>query len=162
MNLVIPDPESMRALGAKLGLALLQGHAGPLVIALNGDLGAGKTTFAGGVLAGMGIPGPVRSPTYTLIEPYEVGDLMLYHLDLYRLSGPRDLEALGVRDLHVPGSMLLVEWAERGGAALPVADLSLQFSYVDSDAPLSSPRTVSIEAGTEAGEAMATLLANQQ
>lgn len=160
MNLVVPDPESMRAFGGKLGRALLQRHEVPLVIALNGDLGAGKTTFAGGVLAGMGIAGPVRSPTYTLIEPYEVGTLMLYHLDLYRLSGPRDLEALGIRDLHVPGSALLVEWAERGGSALPTADLSLQFSYANSTAGLGSPRMVAIRFGTEAGSTLAASLEN--
>lgn len=162
MNLVVPDPESMRALGGKLGRALLQMQAVPVVVALNGDLGAGKTTFAGGVLAGLGIPGPVRSPTYTLIEPYEVGNLMLYHLDLYRLSGPRDLEALGLRDLHVPGSTMLVEWAERGGLALPAADLTLQFSYADLVAPsgsTGSPRTVAITMGSEAGRALAARLA---
>ncbi len=156
MNITLADPASMRAFGGKLGGALLQVLAVPLVIALNGELGAGKTTFAGGVLAGMGIRGPVRSPTYTLIEPYEVGDRMVYHLDLYRLSGPRDLEALGVRELHVPGSTLLIEWAERGGNALPAADLALQFSYAD--AALGSPRAVAVTVGTAAGRALAGLL----
>jgi len=159
MILDVPDAASMRALGRRLGKALLQAGSAPAVIALNGELGAGKTTFVSGVLAETGFGGPVRSPTYTLIEPYEVGERVFYHLDLYRLSGPGDLEGLGLRDLHVPGSVLLVEWAERGGTALPAADLLLELRYADAARGMDSPRSVEVSAKSDTGRALLAGLA---
>ncbi len=162
MVLTLPTAAVTREWGVRLGRALLSVPGVPQVIALNGDLGAGKTTFVSGVLAGFGLPGPARSPTYTLIEPYEAGARSLYHLDLYRLSGPRDLEALGLRDLHVGDSTLLIEWAERGEGALPPVDLTLQFGYAVGKVTLDgdAPRRLEITAHGAIGERLAGLLKN--
>ena len=89
-----------------------------LLIGLSGELGAGKTTLVAGLLAGLGHEGPVRSPTYTLIEPYRLAGRDLYHCDLYRLRDPAELDDLGLRDLAVERSVLLVEWPERAGDRL--------------------------------------------
>jgi len=118
----------MRALGRALGSAL-RTAGGALVIGFEGELGAGKTTLVAGVLAGVGVAGAIRSPTYTLIEPYEAGGLQLYHIDLYRLNGAREVEALGIRDLLDARSVLLIEWPSRGEGALPAADLSVSIEY---------------------------------
>ncbi len=95
----------------------------------SGDLGTGKTTLVRGILRGPGHTGPVRSPTYTLLEPYELGAMCLYHLDLYRLSDPEELEYLGLRDLLDGRSLLLVEWPERGRGALPAPDLVVHIEH---------------------------------
>jgi tRNA threonylcarbamoyladenosine biosynthesis protein TsaE len=125
----MPSAEVTRALGAELARALLAISDPPaIVIALNGELGAGKTTFVGGLLAEMGVASPIRSPTYTLIEPYTLRSRALYHLDLYRLADPSELETLALRDLLEPGAILLVEWAERA-ATLLQPDLTLRFAY---------------------------------
>jgi len=101
----------------------------PCTIYLQGNLGTGKTTLVCGILRGLGHAGPVRSPTYTLLEPYELGAMCLYHLDLYRLSDPEELEYLGLRDLLDDRSLLLVEWPERGRGALPAPDLIVRIEY---------------------------------
>lgn len=101
----------------------------PCVIYLQGDLGTGKTTLVRGLLRGLGHPGPVRSPTFTLLEPYELPGIHLYHLDLYRLGAPEELEYLGLRDLLDPDSLLLVEWPRRGLGILPPPDLTLKLDY---------------------------------
>ncbi len=119
----------MRSLGHALGWALLAESAQPLVIAIQGELGAGKTTLVSGILNAVGITGPVRSPTYTLIEPYEARGRHFFHLDLYRLADPQEVEALGLRDLLTADAILLVEWPERGTGALPPADLAVSIHY---------------------------------
>ncbi len=146
-RLTVPDPEATRAFGRALGLALRDHSGGPLVVAIRGDLGAGKTTLVGGLLNGIGVPGVVRSPTYTLIEPYEVGERRFYHLDLYRLADPREVEALGLRDLLSPQSVLLIEWPERGAGFIPAADLSLDLSYGEPG----QGRTIDLASHTPAG-----------
>ncbi len=90
---------------------------GSVVIYLCGDLGAGKTTWVRGFLAASGVATPVRSPTYPLVELYELTDATAVHLDLYRLQDAAELEPLGVRDWAQPGYVWLIEWPERGGAA---------------------------------------------
>ena len=98
---------------------------------LSGDLGAGKTTLVGGLLAALGHEGHARSPTYSLIEPYRLAGRDVYHCDLYRLRDPAELEDLGLRDLLVGPSVLLVEWPERAGDRLREPDLALYLEYVD-------------------------------
>jgi len=96
------------------------------LIALEGDLGSGKTTFARGFLRAAGVRGPVRSPTYTLMEVYETPALSIVHLDLYRLQDPGELEPLGLREWARPGYVWLIEWPDRGEGLLPPADLRVR------------------------------------
>lgn len=107
---------------AALGAALARIVAAPCVIALEGPLGAGKTTFVRGFLRARGYEGPVRSPTYTLVETYPLDGGPVHHLDLYRLADPEELEYLGVRDLATDDSIWLIEWPERGHGFLPPFD----------------------------------------
>ncbi len=107
---------------AALGAALARLVAAPCVIALEGPLGAGKTTFVRGFLRARGCEGLVRSPTYTLIETYPLDEGPVHHLDLYRLADPEELEYLGVRDLVTDDSIWLIEWPERGRGFLPPFD----------------------------------------
>jgi tRNA threonylcarbamoyladenosine biosynthesis protein TsaE len=104
----------------------------PLVIELSGDLGTGKSTFARGALRALGVTGPIKSPSYTLLETYELPlekpALTAVHLDLYRLNDPEELEHLGLADYHRPGFLWLVEWPEKGGGRLPSPDLRFLFS----------------------------------
>jgi tRNA threonylcarbamoyladenosine biosynthesis protein TsaE len=115
--------EETEALGAALARALPTPTPAPAVVHLSGDLGSGKTTFARGFLRARGLAGAVRSPTYTLLECYELPALTVVHLDLYRLRDPAELEALGVRDFALPNHVWLAEWPERGGGVLPRADI---------------------------------------
>jgi len=101
----------------------------PCAIYLQGDLGTGKTTLVRGILRGLDYTGPVRSPTYTLLEPYDLETMQLYHLDLYRLADPEELELLGLRDLLEPRSVLFVEWPERGEGVLPLPDLRVHIQH---------------------------------
>lgn len=102
------------------------------VIALSGDLGAGKTTFARALLQALGVGARVKSPTYSLIESYALGDLAIHHLDLYRIADPGELEWLGLADLLAGPHLLVVEWPERAGAMLPAADLSVHLAHAGS------------------------------
>lgn len=95
-----------------------------LVMTLQGDLGAGKTTLVRAVLRALGIRGHVRSPTYTLVEPYDLGPRQAYHLDLYRLGDPQELEFLGIRDLDPSADLVFIEWPEKGEPLLPQADIA--------------------------------------
>ena len=143
-------PEDMRRLGAGLVRALYStGASQPLLVTLSGDLGAGKTTLVGGLLAELGHEGPARSPTYTLLEPYRFGDRDVVHCDFYRLRHPDELDDLGLRDLQRPGAILLVEWPEKAGDRLGTPDLALHLDYADENT-----RTVRFEAPTAAGLAV--------
>jgi tRNA threonylcarbamoyladenosine biosynthesis protein TsaE len=117
------SPEQTEAIGARFARACPSAADAFAVIYLTGDLGAGKTTFTRGFLRALGVTGPVRSPTYTLVENYAVGDRTIVHLDLYRLRDPSELEPLGLRELARPGHLWLVEWPEQGGGDLPPADI---------------------------------------
>ena len=95
---------------------------------LSGELGSGKTTFARGFARAAGVRGWVRSPTYTLLEPYVAGDGTLVHLDLYRVQSPAELDSLGLREWAAPGHVWLIEWPEHGAGRLPAADLAVTFA----------------------------------
>jgi tRNA threonylcarbamoyladenosine biosynthesis protein TsaE len=147
VKLVAANAEQMQAIGARLAVALVAAdEPAPVVVALTGDLGAGKTTLVGGLLRALGHSGPARSPTYTLIEPYQLGGRDVNHCDLYRLRDPSELDDLGLRDLLTPRSVLLVEWPERAGNRLATPDFSLALGY------LGDGRTVDFAASSEAGE----------
>jgi tRNA threonylcarbamoyladenosine biosynthesis protein TsaE len=113
----------------QIGAALASVCPTNCVIYLKGDLGAGKTTLVRGFLRGLGYQGAVKSPTYTLMEPYEIGDRHCYHFDLYRLADPGELEYLGLRDLLTSDAVLLFEWPDRGEGELPNADLVVDIEY---------------------------------
>jgi tRNA threonylcarbamoyladenosine biosynthesis protein TsaE len=116
-----------------------------MVVYLSGELGAGKTTLARGILRGLGHAGKVKSPSFALVEPYEVSRLYLYHFDFYRFTDPRELEQAGFREYFNPDAVCLVEWPENAAGMIPPADLKLEVTV------LGSGRTVEIGSGTEAG-----------
>jgi len=130
------------ALGARLAPCL----RGGMVIYLSGELGAGKTTLARGILRALGHPGRVKSPSYALVEPYEVSRLYLYHFDFYRFTDPRELEEAGFREYFRPDAVCLVEWPENAAGLLPAADVRIRLEASGSG------REAGIEAGTEAGK----------
>lgn len=142
-RLELADSEATEQLGARLAERLPDA----LIVYLHGDLGAGKTTLARGLLRALGHEGAVRSPTYTLIEPYRVGEHTLYHLDLYRLADPEELDYLGLRDFLGEPCVLLVEWPQRGEGMLPEPDLHVRLEYADTS------RVALLEAASERGEA---------
>jgi tRNA threonylcarbamoyladenosine biosynthesis protein TsaE len=118
------------------GAALAKAIEPDLTIYLHGDLGAGKTTLVRGLLRGLGFVGKVKSPTYTLVEPYEMLDshaaqLNLYHFDLYRFNDEEEWEAAGFRDYFNPASVCLIEWPEKASHILPVADIDISFNIKD-------------------------------
>ncbi len=128
-----------------LGASLALNCEPPLIVYLEGDLGTGKTTLVRGFLRQLGYQGRVKSPTYTLLEPYELAGRFYYHLDLYRLSDPGELEYLGIEDLLDREALLLIEWPEKGKGVLPQADLTIHISYRE------QARGIRFSAGTERG-----------
>jgi tRNA threonylcarbamoyladenosine biosynthesis protein TsaE len=152
---IAADADATRAWGARLANALLRPEVVPvsLVITLEGDLGAGKTTFVSGLLAALGHDGPVRSPTYTLIEPYRLAGRDIQHCDLYRLRTADELDDLGWRDLPAPGAILLIEWPDKAGDRLGPVDLAVMFAYEGTDA-----RRISFGARSKVGQVLVDAL----
>ena len=123
----LPDEEATAALARRLAGAL----DGGLVVYLHGELGAGKTSFARALLGALGVGERIKSPTYSLVESYRAQGRPAWHLDLYRIADPGELEWLGLDALADPAALVLVEWPERGRGALPAADLTLHLAYAD-------------------------------
>ncbi len=146
------DEAAMVALGEALGRALTTGT----VVFLEGQLGMGKTTLARGVLRAFGHQGAVKSPTYTLVEPYQLGETALFHFDLYRLGDPEELEFMGIRDYFDGASITLLEWPGRGGGLLPVPDLEINIDMA------ATGRSLHFAALTERGVECLTALSNNQ
>ena len=126
LSIALPDAAATESLAARLVTVLPSDKSG-LLILLQGELGAGKSTLARAMLHHMGHTGPVPSPTYTLVEPYELDDYSVYHIDLYRLSGIEELDYLGWNDLR--DGLVLLEWPERAPQLVQQADLSVKLDY---------------------------------
>jgi len=126
--ITVPGPIGLADEGQTAELAARFGKRirPPFVLYLQGELGAGKTTFARALIRALGYPGRVKSPTFGLLETYSAGGLQILHLDLYRIAKPVELEFLAIRDLFGPDSLLLVEWPENGAGFIPQPDMSLE------------------------------------
>lgn len=137
----MPDEAATLNLGARLATLLRPG----MTVYLSGDLGAGKTTLVRGLLRSLGYCGRVKSPTYTLVELYEISSINLYHFDLYRFADPSEWAEAGFREYFNAGSICLVEWPEKAAGLLPEPDLALRLSWVGEG------RQAELVANTEAG-----------
>ncbi|OJA04043.1 tRNA (adenosine(37)-N6)-threonylcarbamoyltransferase complex ATPase subunit type 1 TsaE [Halomonas sp. QHL1] len=148
MQVQLDNEEAQVAFGEALG-QVLQGRG---LVYLEGELGAGKTTLTRGILRAYGHLGTVKSPTYTLVEPYELGAQRVYHLDLYRLSDPEELEFIGGRDVLADDALSIVEWPSRGEGWLPAPDIALVLEVA------AQGRLASLTASSDRGRRMLALL----
>jgi tRNA threonylcarbamoyladenosine biosynthesis protein TsaE len=147
--------QDTEALGVALARSMRWQPSGPRLLFLSGELGAGKTTLAAAMLQALGAQEPARSPSYALIETYELRSGVAVHVDCYRLQGAQDLEQLGLRDYFSDQTLWLVEWPERVSGGLPMPDLVLQLE------PAGDGRAAQIEARSLAGEAWLARLERQ-
>jgi len=149
VTLYLADELAMSDFGARIA-RITQGHG---LIFLEGNLGMGKTTLSRGIIRGLGHVGSVKSPTFTLVEPYEIGDIRAFHFDLYRLVDPEELEFLGIRDYFEDDALCLIEWPDKGAGFLPKPDLTITIS------PQDSGRSLKILSQGSRGEAWCAALA---
>ena len=124
----LADEDATLHAGRELG-KLMQSHSGSLCVFLQGNLGAGKTTLTRGILQSFGHTSAVKSPTYTLVETYQLKGRTLHHFDLYRLKDPEELEFMGIRDYFSGDAICLIEWPEQGKDFLPQPDITFALSY---------------------------------
>ncbi|MEG1080369.1 MAG: tRNA (adenosine(37)-N6)-threonylcarbamoyltransferase complex ATPase subunit type 1 TsaE [Pseudomonas sp.] len=149
VTLFLADEEAMVRFGTRIA-EVTKGHG---VIFLEGDLGMGKTTLSRGIIRGLGHKGAVKSPTFTVVEPYEIGDIRAFHFDLYRLVDPEELEYIGIRDYFENDALCLFEWPQKGAGILPKPDLTITIS------PQASGRSLNLSPQGARGEAWCAALA---
>lgn len=142
MQLLLKNDNETIALGRKIAKACSEAS----VVYLMGELGAGKTTLTRGIVTAFGHQGMVKSPTYTLVEPYQFENWQLNHFDLYRLGDPEELEFIGIRDYFHESSINLIEWPSKGMGILPEADLIVHLSYYETQ------RMAELKANSAVGE----------
>jgi tRNA threonylcarbamoyladenosine biosynthesis protein TsaE len=150
ITLTLPDEAATLALGQRLAKVLKSG----LTIWLRGDLGAGKTTLSRGLMQGLGFQGKVKSPTYTLVEPYVISGLNIYHFDLYRFNDPEEWESAGFREYFNPATVCLVEWPEKAGGLLSQPDIEIELEL------FGDGRKAGIKANTQQGIACINALSH--
>lgn len=155
LNWLAPDEAVMEVLGRRLAEAISTCSGAGVVVFLQGDLGAGKTTLTRGIMRGFGHAGAVKSPTYTLVEPYPLAERTVYHFDLYRLQDPEELELMGIRDYFRADSICFVEWPERGAPLLPSADLEVRITVAGQG------RALELVPHTPVGDKIIKMLGNQ-
>ena len=139
----LPDTNATMCAGAALAPGLNSG----MIVTLSGELGAGKTTLVRGLLHGLGWTGPVKSPTYTLVEHYLISSLYLYHFDFYRFDKPAEWEDAGFAEYFRPDALCVIEWPEHVRGMLPPVDVALSLQYQGDG------RQLTLQAGTRAGNA---------
>ena len=149
ITLFLADEQAMVDFGARVA-QVTQGHG---VSFLEGDLGAGKITLSRGIIRGLGHTGAVKSPTFTVVEPYEIGEVRAFHFDLYRLVDPEELEFMGIRDYFEGDALCLFEWPDKGEGILPKPDLTITIS------PQAGGRSLSLSPQGARGEAWCAALA---
>ena len=149
-TLVWPDEAATTAFAQQLAAALTRAHNGlNACITLEGDLGAGKTTFVRHLLRALGVQGRIKSPTYAVVEPYEVAAGSVWHFDFYRFSDPREWEDAGFRDIFASPGLKLCEWPQQAQGVMPTPDLSLHIEVTDDE-----QRRVTLRALTPSAEAL--------
>jgi len=151
MQIIIKTEQAMLQLGAQLANLCPE----KFILYLQGDLGAGKTTLVRGFIQALGFKGNVKSPTYTLVEPYQINQQKIYHFDLYRLEDPAELELIGIRDYFAEPAICLIEWPERAIKQLPSCDLTCNIL------PRTVGRDIHLNASSTKGQILLDQLANQ-
>ncbi|MBK7423199.1 MAG: tRNA (adenosine(37)-N6)-threonylcarbamoyltransferase complex ATPase subunit type 1 TsaE [Propionivibrio sp.] len=155
MTLSLPDEAATLTLGRELAPLLAPG----MVVWLEGELGAGKTTLARALLRALGHTGTVKSPTYTLVEVYVVSSLYWYHFDFYRFNEPEEFDDAGLGEYFREDSICLVEWPAKATGHVPPADLALAFRFAEN--ATESGRVVDLHARSEAGQQCLTSLTSR-
>jgi len=153
IKLHLPDA----AATARAGAALAPLLRGGMIVTLQGDLGSGKTTLVRGVLRARGQKGPIKSPSYGLVEHYPLSSIYFYHIDFYRFANPNEWETAGLAECFRPDTVCLIEWPEHAGGFLPRADIALVLAL----APSHEGRTLSVEAYSEPGERCLNAISTQ-
>ncbi len=156
IQFLLADENATVTMGKRLAELTKTLDLNSLVVFLNGDLGAGKTTLTRGFVQGMGHIGNVKSPTYTIVEPYNLDPWQVFHFDLYRLADPEELEYMGIRDYFSDKCCCFIEWPEKGAGLLANEDLIINLAYNEEQ------RLITLLAKSEVGEQIINKLNNQK